>query len=184
MLRRFACSILALSSLLLPLVVSSPADAETAPPLVVVSDASSSTGEFFVPPTFPYDPVEIRVWWNATHRAQISESQAYYLAAYFNAEVRAALGRYLLAVYLSRLDAVAPNAARWDRVAACESGGNWSINTGNGYYGGLQFTLSTWRSVGGSGYPHQNSRVEQIRRAEILRLRSGLGQWPVCGRRW
>jgi hypothetical protein len=68
----------------------------------------------------------------------------------------------------------------WDRLAQCESGGNWSINTGNGYYGGLQFTLSTWRSVGGSGYPHQASREEQIARAEILQARSGWGQWPAC----
>ena len=71
---------------------------------------------------------------------------------------------------------------RWSGVAQCESGGNWAINTGNGYYGGVQFLLSTWRSVGGSGYPHQNSPGEQAYRAEILRQRSGLGQWPVCGR--
>lgn len=68
----------------------------------------------------------------------------------------------------------------WDRLAQCESGGNWAINTGNGYYGGLQFTLSTWQSVGGSGYPHQASREEQIARAEILLARSGWGQWPAC----
>lgn len=68
----------------------------------------------------------------------------------------------------------------WDRLAQCESGGNWSINTGNGYYGGLQFTLSTWRSVGGSGYPHQASREEQIHRGKILQARSGWGQWPAC----
>lgn len=68
----------------------------------------------------------------------------------------------------------------WDRLAACESGGNWSINTGNGYYGGLQFSLGTWRSVGGSGYPHQHSRAEQIMRGKILQARSGWGQWPAC----
>lgn len=68
----------------------------------------------------------------------------------------------------------------WDRLAQCESGGNWAINTGNGYYGGLQFTLSTWQSVGGSGYPHQASREEQINRAQILQARSGWGQWPAC----
>lgn len=68
----------------------------------------------------------------------------------------------------------------WDRLAQCESGGNWSINTGNGYYGGLQFTLSTWQSVGGSGYPHQASRSEQIKRGQILQARSGWGQWPAC----
>lgn len=68
----------------------------------------------------------------------------------------------------------------WDKLAACESGGNWAINTGNGYYGGLQFSLSTWRSVGGSGYPHQASRAEQIKRGKILQARSGWGQWPAC----
>lgn len=68
----------------------------------------------------------------------------------------------------------------WDRIAACESGGNWSINTGNGFYGGLQFTLSSWRAVGGSGYPHQASKSEQIARAEMLRARQGWGAWPAC----
>lgn len=68
----------------------------------------------------------------------------------------------------------------WDSLAQCESGGNWGINTGNGYYGGLQFTLSTWRGVGGSGYPHQASREEQIYRGKILQARSGWGQWPAC----
>ena len=79
----------------------------------------------------------------------------------------------------------APNYASggtvWDDLAKCESGGNWSINTGNGYYGGLQFSLSTWRAVGGSGYPHQASREEQIHRATILRDRNGgYGAWPSC----
>jgi hypothetical protein len=69
----------------------------------------------------------------------------------------------------------------WDRLAECESNGNWAINTGNGYYGGLQFSLSTWRSVGGSGYPHEASREEQIHRAEILRdINGGYGAWPSC----
>jgi hypothetical protein len=68
----------------------------------------------------------------------------------------------------------------WDRLAACESGGNWSINTGNGYYGGLQFSLSSWRAVGGSGYPHRASRAEQIRRGRRLKARQGWGAWPSC----
>ena len=68
----------------------------------------------------------------------------------------------------------------WDRLAACEAGGNWAANTGNGYYGGLQFTLSTWRSLGGSGLPSQASREEQISRAQALQARSGWGQWPAC----
>ncbi len=72
--------------------------------------------------------------------------------------------------------------ATWDRLAQCESHGDWSLNTGNGYYGGLQFSLASWRDVGGSGYPHEHSREEQIRRGQILQARYGWGQWPVCSR--
>lgn len=68
----------------------------------------------------------------------------------------------------------------WDALAKCESGGNWATNTGNGYYGGLQFNPNTWRSVGGSGLPHQHSREEQIKRGKILQARAGWGQWPAC----
>lgn len=68
----------------------------------------------------------------------------------------------------------------WDQIAACESGGNWSTNTGNGYYGGLQFSLSTWRAVGGSGLPSDASREEQIARAETVLARQGWGAWPAC----
>ncbi len=71
----------------------------------------------------------------------------------------------------------------WDAIAACESGGNWSINTGNGYYGGLQFSPGTWRSNGGAGLPHQASRAEQIRVAENVLRTQGIGAWPSCGRR-
>ncbi|MCA9348365.1 transglycosylase family protein [Candidatus Saccharibacteria bacterium] len=72
------------------------------------------------------------------------------------------------------------NGSVWDALARCESGGNWQINTGNGYYGGLQFSAATWRAVGGTGLPHQHNREEQIARAEILLARSGWGQWPAC----
>lgn len=68
----------------------------------------------------------------------------------------------------------------WYEIARCESGGNWSIDTGNGFYGGLQFTLSSWRAVGGSGYPNQASASEQIALAEALQARQGWGAWPVC----
>jgi uncharacterized protein YabE (DUF348 family) len=72
----------------------------------------------------------------------------------------------------------------WDRIAQCESGGDWHANTGNGYYGGLQFSLGTWQSYGGSGRPDQNSREEQIRIAEKVRAaEGGYGAWPVCGAR-
>ena len=75
------------------------------------------------------------------------------------------------------------DSVNWDAVAACESGGNWSINTGNGYYGGLQFAMGTWRSNGGSGAPHAASREEQIRVAENVLRTQGIGAWPHCGRR-
>lgn len=69
----------------------------------------------------------------------------------------------------------------WDSLAQCESGGNWAINTGNGYYGGLQFSLSTWRAYGGTGYPHQASRETQIAVATRLRdATGGYGSWPGC----
>ncbi len=77
---------------------------------------------------------------------------------------------------------VAPSASTevWDRLAQCESGGNWSLNTGNGYYGGLQFSLTTWQRLGGSGYPNEASKSEQIARGQLLQTRSGWGAWPAC----
>lgn len=71
----------------------------------------------------------------------------------------------------------------WEDLARCESGGNWAINTGNGYYGGVQFALSSWRAVGGAAYPHQNTKWEQIHRAELLWERQGWGAWPACSRK-
>ncbi len=69
----------------------------------------------------------------------------------------------------------------WDRLAQCESGGNWAINTGNGYYGGLQFNLGTWQSYGGTGLPSNHSRETQIAVATRLRDASGgYGAWPGC----
>lgn len=68
----------------------------------------------------------------------------------------------------------------WDSLAQCEAGGNWAINTGNGFYGGLQFTLSSWQAAGGSGYPHHASREEQIMRGQILQSMQGWGAWPAC----
>ncbi|WP_199431361.1 LysM peptidoglycan-binding domain-containing protein [Qaidamihabitans albus] len=73
------------------------------------------------------------------------------------------------------------DSVNWDAVAQCESGGNWSINTGNGYYGGLQFKESTWRAYGGSGMPQNASRSEQIAVAERVLQGQGIGAWPVCG---
>jgi uncharacterized protein YabE (DUF348 family) len=77
------------------------------------------------------------------------------------------------------------DGSAWDRIAACESGGNWSINTGNGYYGGLQFNKSTWDAYGGSAYaslPSQASREQQIAIAQKMAdARGGYSAWPVCG---
>jgi resuscitation-promoting factor RpfB len=79
------------------------------------------------------------------------------------------------------------NTSAWDRIAECESGGNWSANTGNGYYGGLQFSKGTWDAYGGgqyAAYPHQASKAQQIAIAEKVRAaEGGYGAWPVCGQR-
>ncbi|MHA7242849.1 transglycosylase family protein [Paeniglutamicibacter antarcticus] len=74
----------------------------------------------------------------------------------------------------------------WAALAKCESGGNWSINSGNGYYGGLQFSASSWRGAGGTKYaalPHQATPGEQIATAEVLRGGGGWGHWPACSRK-
>lgn len=73
--------------------------------------------------------------------------------------------------------------ALFDALAGCEANGNWGINTGNGYYGGLQFSASSWRAVGGSGLPHHHGRGEQIYRGHLLQERQGWGAWPACARR-
>jgi LysM repeat protein len=73
------------------------------------------------------------------------------------------------------------SSVNWDAIAQCESGGNWHTSTGNGYYGGLQFTKSTWHANGGSGNPADASRSEQIQVAENVLDSQGIGAWPVCG---
>ncbi|MFE1439448.1 transglycosylase family protein [Streptomyces sp. NPDC058739] len=80
--------------------------------------------------------------------------------------------------------ASAATSSEWDAVAQCESGGNWSINTGNGYYGGLQFSASTWAAYGGTQYAataDQASKSQQIQIAEKVLAGQGKGAWPVCG---
>ena len=71
-------------------------------------------------------------------------------------------------------------ASTWDALAQCESGGNWAINTGNGFYGGLQFTQQSWNGVGMSGSPMNASREQQIEAAERLLAQQGWGAWPAC----
>ena len=95
--------------------------------------------------------------------------------------------------WLKRLLAPPPIDSRWavvlpynwvlNQIAQCESEGNWYIATGNNFYGGLQFDLGTWQSVGGSGYPNENSELEQKYRAVLLIQQRGYSPWPVCGSR-
>ena len=79
--------------------------------------------------------------------------------------------------------ASAPIGEPWASLAHCESTGNWAINTGNGYYGGLQFSLSTWRAFGGQGMPHENSPQAQIEVAKRVQASQGWGAWPACTRK-
>ncbi|MGV9313314.1 transglycosylase family protein [Streptomyces sp. NPDC003691] len=90
----------------------------------------------------------------------------------------------IAAPIMGATSASAATAAEWDKVAQCESGGNWSINTGNGYYGGLQFSSSTWAAFGGTQYAsnaHLASKAQQIAIAEKTLAGQGKGAWPKCG---
>lgn len=73
--------------------------------------------------------------------------------------------------------------ATWDRLAECETGGDWQADSGNGYYGGLQFDPETWRRVGGTGMPHEHPRETQIEMGRRLHAREGWAPWPECARR-
>lgn len=84
------------------------------------------------------------------------------------------------AVYQATTPGIEARLAHWDDLAACESTGNWAINTGNGFYGGVQFHPTSWRAVGGTGLPHEWSRIEQVYRAELLYQLQGAGAWPGC----
>jgi resuscitation-promoting factor RpfA len=99
----------------------------------------------------------------------------------------AALGTASTVALLAPASAAqAKSSVNWDAVAQCESSGNWHINTGNGYYGGLQFSRSTWQAYGGGKYAStadKASRSEQIAVAEKVKSGQGIGAWPVCGKR-
>ncbi|MBT2505613.1 transglycosylase family protein [Streptomyces sp. ISL-98] len=93
-------------------------------------------------------------------------------------------GVAVAAPLMGATSASAATAAEWDKVAQCESGGNWSINTGNGYHGGLQFSASTWAAYGGTAYAgtaDQASKAQQIEIAEKVLAGQGKGAWPNCG---
>ncbi|MFK8911307.1 transglycosylase family protein [Streptomyces sp. YS-3] len=103
----------------------------------------------------------------------------------------AAIGVAVMAAPLALLTvsagpAGAADGAVWDRIAQCESGGNWHINTGNGYYGGLQFSAGSWRAYGGGAYAStadRAGRAQQIAVATRLQRAQGWGAWPVCAAR-
>jgi hypothetical protein len=119
------------------------------------------------------------------HAAAVAAAQA-------EAEAAAAAAAQAHAEAQAQAEAAAPpapapppapavsNGGVWDSLAQCESGGNWATNTGNGYYGGLQFSMQTWQGHGGSGLPHQNSRGAQIAVAERVQASQGWGAWPSC----
>ncbi|MFJ7076760.1 transglycosylase family protein [Streptomyces sp. NPDC098781] len=91
-----------------------------------------------------------------------------------------------LGVLAATGNAAAADSGVWDRIAQCESGGNWHINTGNGYYGGLQFSASTWRAYGGTAYAptaDQATRAQQIAVATKVQGAQGWGAWPTCSAR-
>ncbi|NUK58748.1 transglycosylase family protein, partial [Streptomyces lunaelactis] len=93
-------------------------------------------------------------------------------------------GAAVVVPLMGATSASAATTAEWDQVAQCESGGNWSINTGNGYYGGLQFSASTWAAYGGTAYASsadQASKSQQIAVAEKVLAGQGKGAWPSCG---
>ncbi|MEU0892842.1 transglycosylase family protein [Streptomyces massasporeus] len=94
-------------------------------------------------------------------------------------------GAAVAAPLMAAGNASAATASEWDAVAQCEAGGNWSINTGNGYYGGLQFSASTWSGYGGTKYAataDQATKAQQIEIGEKVLAGQGKGAWPVCGK--
>jgi nucleoid-associated protein YgaU len=115
------------------------------------------------------------------HRAPSTASKLRRRAATVAATAGVAAVTPLLAAAPAHADSV-----NWDAIASCESGNNWSINTGNGYYGGLQFNQGTWNAYGGGAYAstaNRASRSQQIAVAEKVLAGQGIGAWPVCGKR-
>jgi resuscitation-promoting factor RpfA len=95
-------------------------------------------------------------------------------------------GAAVISLAVVGTSATAATSVTWDRLAGCESGGNWHINTGNGFYGGLQFTAGTWRGFGGGAYASRAdraTRVEQIFIAERVLRAQGWNAWPACSRK-
>lgn len=119
----------------------------------------------------PADPIDAALDWHDHMATVVRQSE------------QQAQERAQEAVTTSRaLPRSGPSASQWAALRSCEAGGDYSINTGNGYYGAYQFDLTTWRGVGGTGYPHQASPAEQDYRAALLYADRGAAPWPYCGR--
>jgi hypothetical protein len=155
------------------------------------ADVSEAQRASLSPPTTYVDPwqalepaVEAHKLQNLydllNYSAAVEENQRQEAAAAAKAAAKAAT------VKQAKLDAAAtaPSSAGgdvWHALAVCETGGKMdNPNTGNGYYGYFQFSLGTWQSVGGPGYPHEHSYETQRSYAQKLQARSGWGQWPAC----
>jgi hypothetical protein len=95
----------------------------------------------------------------------------------------AVVGAFATVSLMSATGIARADTMNWDAIAQCESGGNWSTNSGNGHYGGLQFKQSTWAEHGGLGNPATAPRAEQIRVAERVLATQGIDAWPECGPR-
>ncbi len=104
-----------------------------------------------------------------------------------HADTRPSPGPTLHSTQTTRKPTARPRHYRaWQRIASCESGSRWHINTGNGYYGGLQISPGTWRAYGGLRFarlPHRAGKLKQMRVAERILHGQGWGAWPVCSRR-
>lgn len=186
-----------------PMVAAQPVSAPRPASVEIAVEAAEAAQPVVRPGEGSINVVGQVVRFAATESANRAEASATYLSAsILAARERAAEEARLAAeeeaarqeaarVERARAEAAAAQAAApavstgsvWDSLAACESGGNWHINTGNGYYGGLQFSLSSWRGVGGTGYPHEASRETQIAMGERLRASGGWGHWPACSRK-
>ncbi len=150
------------------------------------SGAPVEAAALTVTPTmsWPYGPGETQRWYNAQHPQpeRISRPEARVLARYLNGIVWGLVVRYVRAV-----TPAIPYEANWDRVAMCESGGRWDLNTGNNFYGGVQFDYGTWLGAGGGEYASRAdlaSKLEQILIAERVRADRGMSPWPSCGHLW
>jgi hypothetical protein len=118
-------------------------------------------------------------------RATLLRVQTFLTTVYRQIVTMAALllAALLLMWMTASTASAAPNREVWDRIASCESGGDWNIHTGNGYSGGLQFHPDTWRAYGGKGSAHHASKDEQIAVANRVLRAQGWKAWPACSRK-